>query len=91
MRSLPLTVTPRSSVQQVADDYAPPAPVNNWIFGVKGSTFNLVAVRTGGSQLVTWGKNGYLNSDADAAALTQAVTEFNAGKALFINDGNWDT
>ena len=28
-------------VQQVADDYVPPAPVNNWIFGVKGSNFNL--------------------------------------------------
>ena len=40
--------------------------------------------------LVSWAKDGYINSDADADALTQAVAEFNAGKALFINDGNWD-
>ena len=77
-------------VQQVADDYEPPTPVNNWIFGVKGSNFNLAGVRTGASLLVSWAKDGYINSDADADALTQAVAEFNAGKALFINDGNWD-
>jgi ABC-type glycerol-3-phosphate transport system substrate-binding protein len=78
-------------VQQVADDYSSPAPVNNWIFGVKGANINTPAVRTGANQLATWAKDGYLNSDASADALTQAVTEFNAGKALFINDGNWDT
>jgi raffinose/stachyose/melibiose transport system substrate-binding protein len=78
-------------VQQVADDYAQPAPVNNWIFGVKGSNINIAAVRTGANQLATWAKDGYLNNDANADALTQAVKEFNAGKALFINDGNWDS
>ncbi|HXW80762.1 MAG TPA: extracellular solute-binding protein, partial [Acidimicrobiales bacterium] len=78
-------------VQQVADDYVQPAPVNNWIFGVKGSNINIPAVLTGANQLATWAKDGYLNSDADADALTQAVSEFNAGKALFINDGNWDS
>ncbi len=77
-------------VQQIADDYAAPNPVNNWIFGVKGSTFNLAGVRKGGNQLVTWSKSGYLNGDADADALTQAVAAFNDSKALFINDGNWD-
>jgi ABC-type glycerol-3-phosphate transport system substrate-binding protein len=78
-------------VQQVADDYSSPAPVNNWIFGVKGSNINIPAVRTGAAQLATWAKDGYLNADASADALTQAVSEFNAGKALFINDGNWDS
>lgn len=78
-------------VQQVADDQTPPGPVNNWIFGVKGSTINLPGVVAGANQLATWAKDGYLNSDADSDALTQAVSEFNAGKALFINDGNWDS
>ncbi len=78
-------------VQQVADDFVQPAPVNNWIFGVKGSNINMAAVRTGANQLATWAKDGYLNTDASAAALTQAVAEFNKGKALFINDGNWDS
>jgi ABC-type glycerol-3-phosphate transport system substrate-binding protein len=77
-------------VQQVADDYAQPAPVNNWIFGVKGSNINTAAVLTGANQLATWAKDGYLNNDASADALTQAVAAFNKGKALFINDGNWD-
>jgi len=78
-------------VQQIADDYEQPTPVNNWIFGVKGSSIALPGVRRGANQLVAWSKDGYLNSDASADALTQAISEFNQGKALFINDGNWDT
>jgi raffinose/stachyose/melibiose transport system substrate-binding protein len=78
-------------VQQVADDYAAPGQVNNWIFGAKGSNINLPGVITGAKQLVTWAQAGYINDDADADALTQAVSEFNKGKALFINDGNWDS
>jgi raffinose/stachyose/melibiose transport system substrate-binding protein len=78
-------------VQQIADDYEQQNPVNDWIFGVKGSNINLAGVRRGANQLVIWAKDGYLNSDASADALTQAISEFTAGKALFINDGNWDT
>jgi raffinose/stachyose/melibiose transport system substrate-binding protein len=77
-------------VQQVADDYEQPTPINNWIFGVKGSNINLPGVRRGLNQLAIWAKDGYLNSDASAAALTQAISGFTGGKALFINDGNWD-
>jgi ABC-type glycerol-3-phosphate transport system substrate-binding protein len=77
-------------VQQVSDDYEPPAPVNNWIFGVKGSTFNIPGVTKGANALVSWAKAGYLNSSANATALTQAAAAFIAGQALFINDGNWD-
>jgi len=48
-------------------------------------------VRRGANRLVIWANDGYLNSDASAVALTQAVSAFNSGKVLFINDGNWDT
>lgn len=77
-------------VQQVADDYDSPTPVNNWIFGAKGATFGLPGITNGVNTLVSWAKSGYINSTANSYALTQALAAFNAGQALFFNDGNWD-
>ena len=78
-------------VQQVAGNYDKPGPVNDWIFGVKGSTFDLPGVTKGAQQLVDWSKGGYLNKAANANALTQSVAAFSEGKTLFFNDGNWDS
>ncbi len=77
-------------IQQVADAYDQPETVNNWIFGVKGSTFNQPGVLKGAQKLIEWAKAGYINSNANSNALTQSVAEFSAGKTLFFNDGNWD-
>jgi ABC-type glycerol-3-phosphate transport system substrate-binding protein len=77
-------------IQQVADDYELPTPVNNWIFGKSGATFNLPGVTKGATALAGWAKSGYINASANATTLTQAVAAFTANQALFLNDGNWD-
>ena len=78
-------------LQQLMADYGSAAKINNWVFDKPGATINTAANLAATTHLDTWIKDGYFNSDANAVLYPQMMSNFEAGKALFIFDGDWES
>ncbi len=78
-------------LQQLMADYGPASKVNNWVFDKPGATINTASNVKATGHLQMWIKDGYFNSDANAVLYPQMMSNFEAGKALFIFDGDWES
>ncbi len=78
-------------LQQLMADYGPAAKVNNWVFDKPEATIDTASNLKATEHLQTWIKDGYFNSDANAVLYPQMMSNFEAGKALFIFDGDWES
>lgn len=78
-------------LQQLMAVYGPPSKVNNWVFDKAGATINTASNVKATAHLQMWIKNGYFNSDANAVLYPQMMSNFEAGKGLFIFDGDWES
>ena len=78
-------------LQQLMADYGSAAKINNWVFDKPGATINTAANLAATTHLDTWIKDGYFNSDANAVLYPQMMSNFEAGKALLIFDGDWES
>jgi raffinose/stachyose/melibiose transport system substrate-binding protein len=78
-------------LQQLMADYGSAASVNNWVFDKPGATINTPANLKATQHLLQWIKDGYFNRDANAVLYPQMMSNFEAGQALFIFDGDWES
>ena len=78
-------------LQQLMADYGSAGQINNWVFDKPGATINTAANVQATAHLDTWIKDGYFNSDANAVLYPQMMSNFEAGKALLIFDGDWES
>ena len=78
-------------LQQLMADYGPAAKINNWVFDKPGATINTAANLKATAHLEMWIKDGYFNSDANAVLYPQMMSNFEAGQALLIFDGDWES
>lgn len=77
-------------LQQLMADYGSAGQVNSWAFGKPGATVNTAANVQAATVLQQWIQAGYFNSDANAVLYSQMMSDFTAGQAVFIFDGNWE-
>jgi raffinose/stachyose/melibiose transport system substrate-binding protein len=78
-------------LQQLMADYGPASKVNDWVFDKPHATINTASNLKAAEHLQTWIKDGYFNPDANAVLYPQMMSNFEAGKALFIFDGDWES
>ena len=78
-------------LQQLMADYGSAAQINNWVFDKPNATINTAANVKATAHLQMWIKNGYFNSDANSVLYPQMMSNFEAGKALLIFDGDWES
>ena len=78
-------------LQQLMADYGSAAAVNNWVFDKPGATINTPANVAATKHLQLWIKDGYFNSDANAVLYPEMMSNFEAGQALLIFDGDWES
>ena len=78
-------------LQQLMADYGSAAQINNWVFDKPAATINTAANLAATTHLDTWIKDGYFNSDANAVLYPEMMSNFEAGKALLIFDGDWES
>lgn len=69
--------------------YLTPQQINNWVFDVKGSTYDDAAHIKGATDFRSWMKDGYFNSDALATSFNDATARFGKGQAMFFITGSW--
>ena len=73
----------------LADHYAAPADLRNWVFGRKGATFDTPAVREGAAKLQEWAKKGYFEKSFNSVKDSDAQARFSKGEGLFVISGPW--
>lgn len=78
-------------LQQLMADYGSAAQIDNWVFDKPGATINTAANVNATAHLDQWIKNGYFNTDANAVLYPQMMSNFEAGQALLIFDGDWES
>jgi raffinose/stachyose/melibiose transport system substrate-binding protein len=78
-------------LQQLMADYGSANQINNWVFDKPGATIDTAANVQATAHLDTWIKDGYFNSDANAVLYPEMMSNFEAGKALLIFDGDWES
>jgi raffinose/stachyose/melibiose transport system substrate-binding protein len=78
-------------LQQLMADYGSAAAVNNWVFDKPGATINTAANVKATAHLQQWIKDGYFNPDANAVLYPEMMSSFDAGNALLIFDGDWES
>jgi len=78
-------------LQQLMADYGSAAQIDNWVFDKPGATINTPANVSATTHLQQWIKAGYFNSDANAVLYPQMMSNFEAGQALLIFDGDWES
>ncbi len=65
--------------------------INNWVFDQPHQNINTPANLKAVDHLDTWIKDGYFNPDANAVSYSTMMGRFQAGKGLFIFDGDWES
>jgi raffinose/stachyose/melibiose transport system substrate-binding protein len=78
-------------LQQLMADYGSASQVNNWVFDKPGATINTAANLKATEHLQQWIKDDYFNPDANAVLYPQMMSNFEAGQALLIFDGDWES
>jgi raffinose/stachyose/melibiose transport system substrate-binding protein len=78
-------------LQQLMADYSSASVINDWVFGKPGATVDTPANVQAATVLQQWIKSGYFNSDANAVLYAQMMSDFTAGQAVFIFDGDWES
>lgn len=78
-------------LQQLMADYGSAAQIDNWVFDKRGATINTAANVNATAHLDQWIKDGYFNTDANAVLYPQMMSNFEAGQALLIFDGDWES
>lgn len=78
-------------LQQLMADYGSAAQIDRWVFDKPGATIDTPANVKATAHLDQWIKDGYFNSDANAVLYPQMMSNFEAGQALMIFDGDWES
>lgn len=78
-------------LQQLMADYGSAAQIDNWVFDKPGATIDTAANVNATAHLDQWIKDGYFNTDANAVLYPQMMSNFEAGQALLIFDGDWES
>lgn len=78
-------------LQQLMADYGSAKQIDNWVFDKPGATINTAANVAATTHLDQWIKDGYFNTDANSVLYPQMMSNFEAGQALFIFDGDWES
>ena len=65
--------------------------INNWVFDQPHQNINTPANLKAVDHLDMWIKDGYFNPDANAVSYSTMMGRFQAGKGLFIFDGDWES
>ncbi len=78
-------------LQQLMADYGSASQIDNWVFDRPGATIDTPANLQATEHLQQWIKAGYFNPDANAVLYPQMMSNFEAGKALLIFDGDWES
>ena len=71
--------------------YGKAQPTRNWIYHVKGSTFETPQNTKALQKMADWAKAGIFNSDYNAIGYDDAAKQFAKGKGVFLYEGNWET
>jgi raffinose/stachyose/melibiose transport system substrate-binding protein len=78
-------------LQQLMADYGSAAQIDRWVFDKPGATIDTPANVAAATHLQQWIQKGYFNTDANAVLYPQMMSNFEAGKALLIFDGDWES
>jgi raffinose/stachyose/melibiose transport system substrate-binding protein len=78
-------------LQQLMADYSSATAINNWVFYKAGANIDTSADVQAATVLQKWIQAGYFNPDANAVLYAQMMSDFDAGQALFIFDGDWES
>jgi multiple sugar transport system substrate-binding protein/raffinose/stachyose/melibiose transport system substrate-binding protein len=77
-------------LQALINQYGDKQPLVDWMFNKPGASIETDAALKGTTTFQQWAQKGYLPSDVNAINYTTMVSNFGAGKGLFMWDGNWD-
>lgn len=76
--------------QALENQYGNKTDLLNWEFNKPGANFDTPAALKAATVFQSWAQKGYLPSDVNAINYTTMVGNFEAGKGVFMFDGNWD-
>jgi raffinose/stachyose/melibiose transport system substrate-binding protein len=69
--------------------YVAPEKINDWVYGVKGSTYDDAGHIRAAGDLQDWMKKGYFNSDALSTSFNDALARFSKNESAFFVTGTW--
>jgi raffinose/stachyose/melibiose transport system substrate-binding protein len=69
--------------------YVTPDKINDWVMNKPGSTYDDKGHIQGATDMQSWMKDGYFNSDALATSFNDATARFGKGESTFFITGTW--
>lgn len=77
-------------LQNLMAAYGPTAPINDWIFDVKGATIDTPTNLTAAQHLQQWITAGYFPSDVNSIEYADSNSRFVKGTGVFTFNGDWE-
>ena len=77
--------------QALANQFADPASLADWIYNKPGSTLNSAGTVKAAEYIARWGKAGYFPKDANSLDYTTMMGRFEKGTGVFMFNGDWES
>lgn len=77
-------------LQELQNSYGDAPAINDWIHEAPGATFDQPGMLAAATKLQEWTRNGIISEDAVSVDYPTMMADFQAGKALFVPNGDWE-